>query len=154
VLDEQEIAWEPLSATARPDDAASEVSVTARGTLTTVAFRQDDLDKLVQESVMQQHRTVVVPGQVQYAFAGARFDAGTGILSFALRVTGPGYAVIDTAEVVADIMGKRNAEIRRYFSQREDVQSASLELSLPWLRAVPTDPDKVGVQLNYDQPEP
>ena len=151
VLDEQGLTWNPLTVSARPDDAATDVTVTADGTLTTIAFRQSDLDDLIQRAVMQQQRVVVVPEQMTIEVSNALFDADTGILGFTIRILGPGYAPIDPEQVITDVVGKKSAAIRAYFSQNEDIQSATLELSPPWVRSVPTNRDKVDVQISYEQ---
>jgi len=58
--------------------------------------------------------------------------------------------IMDAASISTDIMGKKSADIRRYFSDNEDVQSATLELSPPWVRSVPTKPEKVHVEVVYE----
>jgi len=150
VLDEQELAWDPLTATAQPDDAASEVTVTAHGTLTTIAFRQSDLDDLIRRAVMQQERVVVVPEQITVAVSDVHFDEDTGILTFTIQVTGPGYAPIDSEQIITDVVGKKSAAIRTYFAENENIKSATLELSPPWVRSVPTNRERVKVQINYE----
>jgi hypothetical protein len=139
-----------LSATARPDDAASEVVVTASASLKTVAFRQDDLNELVKRVIARNSRLEVVPEQLTLGYSDVSWKPDTGVLSFSISVKGPAYQPIDTAAVMSDIMGKNAHEVQEYFQSRENVGSATVSLTPFWARSVPERESKISVVVRRE----
>ena len=136
-----------FTSSARVDDAAASVSVTATTTLTTVAFRQADLDRIVADTILQKDRLVVDPAQVQENISGVTFDPTLHTLSFTVAVTGPGYKPVDAAAVANDITGMDSSAFQAYISGRADIQQAALSLHPFWTRSIPHKTDAIHVEL-------
>lgn len=143
VLDEVVATVERTESTARIDDAADAVKVSVTATLRTVAFRQADFERLLVESVMKKDRLVIVPGQLSVSYADVQFEADTGVLNFTAGFKGPGYAPVDTEAITRDIQGMDARRIHEYFTNREGIESADIELKPFWVSSVPSRPDRI-----------
>ncbi len=154
VIDNIEPSPNNITATARPDDAADNVSVTATATLTTIAFRQSDLDQLLRDAILKKDHRVVVPDQLQVSFDDVAFNADTGILSFVAAVNGPAYTPVDIDAVKTAIRGKANAQVRDYLAHQDNIATATLSLSPFWVTGVPNVDSRITVDVNYVQPSP
>jgi hypothetical protein len=152
VLDEAAPTWEAPTSTARPDDAAAAVSVTAAGSLKTVAFRQADLDKLLAEVILQKERLIIVPDQLELSFSDVVFKPDIGTLVFSVTVKGPGYEPIDVDAIRNDVKGKGSTQIKEYFAQRDGIESATVSLSPFWVRSVPTRDSRIDIDVQYSTP--
>lgn len=151
VLNADTPVLDDVQGTVRPDDAAKNVTVTARGTLKTIAFRQSDLLDLIRRIILKQERLTVLPETLKLSYSDIAFEPDLGILSFTVAVQGTGYVPMDTEAIKRDISGKNSQEIRDYFKNREGVQSANITLSPFWVRTVPNDLKKTTIDVTYDQ---
>lgn len=137
--------------TARADDAADSVTVTATGTLKTVGFRQADLFDLIRRVILKKERLTVLPETLTLSYTDVNFKSDLGILTFTVSAKGTGYTPVDTDTIKKDISGKNSAAIRDYFKDREGVQSATITLSPFWVRAVPKNPERTIIDIAYPQ---
>ncbi len=149
VIDADNIVMGDVVSTANPDDAASSVTVTATGTIRTVAFRKQDLSDLIASTILKKERLVVLPDQLELSFSDISFKSDLGTLVFTVSVKGKGYAPVDTETIVRDIAGKNATSIRDYFRDREGVESATVTLSPFWVRSVPTKTSKITIEVMY-----
>jgi hypothetical protein len=138
-------------ATAQPDDAASDVTVTVSSTLKSVAFRNADLLSLIRETIAQKERQVVLPERLTVTYKDVVYKADTGVLSFSVALEGMAYAPLDTAQIASDIADKDGDMVRSYFRGRSDIGSADVKLTPFWVSRVPSDTDDIVVELSYDQ---
>jgi hypothetical protein len=141
-----------IVSSARVDDAASTVSVTVTGTLKTVAFRKEDLERLIQETILKKERLTVLPDKLDLKYSDIVFKSDLGVLVFTVAITGTGYAPIDQDAIITDILGMKGEQIREYFRNREGVESAAVTLSPFWVRSVPKNADKVRLEIVYGTP--
>jgi hypothetical protein len=151
-LTEASIEWQPLKATANPDDAADTVSVTATGTLKTVVFRQSDLEQLIRETVLQKERLTVVNEHVEFSYGDISYKADQGVLAFTVTVRGTGFMPINVEGIRNSVKDKNAAQIRDYFASQEDIESATVTLSPFWVRRVPTKDSRVKIDVRYTPP--
>jgi hypothetical protein len=149
VIDGDTITMGDIVSTANPDDAAASVTVTATGTIRTVAFRKQDLSNLIASTILKKERLVVLPDQLELTFSDIAFKSDLGTLVFTVSVKGKGYAPVDTEAIVRDIAGKNATSIRDYFRDREGVESATVTLSPFWVRSVPTKTSKISIDVIY-----
>ncbi|MCC6405129.1 MAG: hypothetical protein IT405_01965 [Candidatus Yanofskybacteria bacterium] len=136
-------------ATAQPDDAAETVTVTASARLKTIAFRAEDLNELIRRFALKKDRLVVDPGALKAEYTEVRFKEDMGILSFTLSLTGSGYQPIDVSAIQKDVAGKNGSEIREYFRQQSEIQSATITLSPFWVRSAPAKSGRIHVDIVF-----
>lgn len=132
---------------AQPDDAAASVSVTATDSLKTVAFRQEDLDKLVADTILRKDRLNVNADQLNVKLTSVVFDESLGSLTFTAEVTGTGYAPIDTTALATAVKGLDMTAFKQYVESREDIKQASLNLQPFWVHHLPTDDSRIRVNF-------
>ncbi len=151
VLNADALEMKTPESTARPDDAASDVTVTVEGKLKTIGFRKTDLLELISKIVLNKEHLVVLPETIKLSYQDIAFRADLGVLTFTVSIEGTGYAPIDTVAVKNDIIGKNQQQIREYFNGREGVLSAMITLSPFWVRSVPQDPKDTAIDILYEQ---
>lgn len=150
ILDGLVAAVGDVTSTARPDDAATTFSVTATGTLKTVAFRQSDLFKLVAAALLKKDRLTVLPDKLGLSYGDITFKPDLGVLLFTASITGTGYAPLDRQAITNDIKGKDSGQVQAYFKDRAGVASATVTLSPFWVRSVPANPAKITLDIRYE----
>lgn len=152
MLDEITPTITGIESTANPDDAAETFTVTATATLRTVAFRKNNLHELITQAVMKKERLTVLADTLELAYEDIAFKSDVGVLLFTVSIKGTGYAPIDEQAIASDIRGLNSAKIHSYFAaKKEAISAATVSLSPFWVRAVPRDPTKVKLQVNYDR---
>lgn len=151
VLDGDKPVMKETQSSARVDDAADSVTATATGTLTTVAFRTEDLHELIRTSMLKKDRLMVMPDKLQLSYSDISFKPDLGTLTFTVTVKGTGYMPVDVDAIKRDIGGKNAEEMHAYFTDKEGVLSATVKLSPPWVRRAPQNTAKISVKLLYGQ---
>lgn len=151
VVDGDKPIMKETVSSARVDDAADSVTATATGILTTVAFRNADLQELVRKSILKKDRLVVMPEKLQFSYSDISFKPDLGTLTFTITVKGTGYAPVDTDAIKRDIGGKNTQNIRDYFKDKAGIRSATVTLSPFWVTKVPAQPSKINIELLYGQ---
>lgn len=154
VLDADKPAIDAVTSTANPDDAASDVTVTAKGSITTIAFRNQDLMDLIAGTILKKDRLTVLPDRLELSYSDLQFKDDLGMLTFTVSVKGTGYLPVDTDAIRTDIAGRNAEGVRDYFRDREGVQSATVTLSPFWVRRVPQNPEKIRIELLYTPVQP
>lgn len=153
VLDADKPVIADIKSTANVDDAADSVTVTATGTLKTIAFRKQDLMDLIAGTILNKDRQVVLPEQLELSYSDLAFKPDLGTLVFTVTIKGTGYVPVDTDLIAREIAGKNAASIRDYFRDREGVQSATVTLSPFWVRKVPQNVKDIRIELMYGTPQ-
>ncbi len=140
-----------LDASAQPDQAADIFTVSASGTLKTMGFRKEDLHALITEYVRKYYDVTVLPDRLSLSYLSARLDESRSVLELSLNISGPSYIRIDEGKIVADLLGKRENDIRDYLKSAQGVASARVVLSPFWVSRMPAEKERVKLELNYDQ---
>lgn len=138
-----------LESTAQPDQAADRFTITAKGSLKTMGFRDSDLEMLVTEYAKKNYDVVVIPDQIKVDLNNPKFNDGRGVLEVTISIVGPGYMQIDTKEIAENLGGKPEPDIRAYLQKVSGVDSAKVILSPFWIRKVPESPDRIRIELEY-----
>lgn len=138
-----------LESSAQPDQAADRFTVTAKGSLKTMGFRDSDLEALVTQYAQKNYDVVVVPSQIKVDLNNPKFNDSRGTLEVTVSIVGPGYMAVDSKEIAKNLGGKPEPEIRAYLQKVSGVDSAKVILSPFWIRKVPTDPTRIRVELEY-----
>lgn len=152
VLDAETAALGDVTATAKPDDSAESVTVTAAANIKTIAFRTEDLKTLVVANALNKERLVVLPDELEFEYSDVSFKPDLGTLVFTVSVKGTGYMPVDTDVIAKDITGKNSQSIQDYFKDREGVLSATVTLSPFWVRSVPKQTEDITVELIHETP--
>ncbi len=146
--------FKDIQATAQPDDAAGAVTVTATGTLSTVAFRRSDLDTLIAKSFLNSARLFVQPDFVILSYSDVTLKRELDTLAFTVRIKGTAFKPIDIELVKKSIAGKEGERVREFFRNKEEFRSATISLSPFWVRSVPSELSKILVDIQYDAAVP
>lgn len=147
VLDADKPSMATIKSTANVDDAAPSTTVTATGTIKTIAFRKQDLMDLIRNTILKKDHLTVLPDQLELSYTDLSFKPDLGTLVFTVTLKGSGYVPVDTDAIASEIRGKNAQSIRDYFRNKEGVQSATVTLSPFWVTKVPQNKDKINIEL-------
>ncbi len=148
VVNDADIVIDAPTSTASVDDAADTFTMTLGGTLKTAGFKESDLQKLLAAYVNSKYQLDIVFEKLKLDYSSTTFDDAAHALHMNLAVTGPGYAKVDENKIVADLLGKKQAQIESYLKSVPGITSANVLLSPLWVRSVPKNSDKVHVTVS------
>lgn len=143
------LSIDSLESTAQPDQAAEKFTITTKGSLKTMGFRDSDLETLVTEYAKKNYDVVVIPEQVKVDLNDPVYNDSRGVLEVTVSIAGPGYMQIDSKDIAKNLGGKPEPDIRTYLQKVSGVDSAKVILSPFWIRKVPNNPDRIRVELEY-----
>ncbi|MEK7124879.1 MAG: hypothetical protein AAB864_00540 [Patescibacteria group bacterium] len=131
------------------DQAADSFSASGTGAVKTIGIEQEDLAKLIIDVIGREQHLVVLPNQLEITLESGQFSETTGAYETDIKVRGKGYAQIEEEKIIADLMGKSEADIRSYLKSAFGVATARVILSPFWVTKMPKSKEKVRFQLIY-----
>jgi len=148
INDSQITIGNPVS-TSPADAKATTFKVNLSGSLKTVGFKESDLNALIAQHVDSQKNMTTLSDKLVLAYDNAKWDDTKNGISFTVHITGPSYAKVDQQKIIADLLGKNDAEMRAYLGAITGISSAHVSLSPFWVRSIPNNKDKVQVDISY-----
>jgi len=131
------------------DQPAEVLTVTMKGQLKTMGFKEDDLWSLVKQYIEKNYGLTVVPDKLDLQYKATNMNESRGVLELTLKLVGNGYGQINTGRIIEDLLGKGEGDIVGYLKQAEGVAEAKVLLSPFWVKKVPKKKEKVQIQLEY-----
>lgn len=153
VLNQDSLVISNLTSSANADDAGDSVTVSATGTIKTIAFRKADLMDLLERTILRNEHVSVDADDLSVSFKEIAYNKDLATLSFKVAMKGAGYAPIDAFAITQDIRGLSSAGISNYFKAREDITSASVFFSPFWVRSAPRDASKIKLEIKHSAEE-
>ena len=148
INDSQVVIGSPVS-TSPADAKTTTFKVNLSGSLKTVGFKEADIQALVAQYVDTQKNMIILPDKLVLDYGNERWDDAKNGLAFTVHVTGPGYAKVDQAKIITDLLGKNDKDMRAYLGAIAGISSAHVDLSPFWVRSIPKSQDKVKVDVSY-----
>ena len=143
------VKMSPPESTARMDEAAESFTVSLKGSLKTVAFKESDLIGLAKQHVETTRNLTVVPEKLVLDYKSVNFKETENLLEFTVAISGNAFVKIDTSKIKSELAGKDEDEIKSYLRSIAGVESAKVVLSPFWVRSIPERPEKTVVNINY-----
>ncbi len=143
-----------VSSSSKPGDEASTVTVTETVTYTMFGTKQDNLVQLIEDDISQQVDTskqgIIDDGLDQAAFTldEAKKDSAKVNMESTATV-GP---KIDTDSIRQQVAGKKSGEAQDIINQLPGVTDVNIKLSPFWLTSIPSNPDKITVNVGKASP--
>lgn len=150
VINPTSILIQSPEASAKIDEAVDSFSMTVNGSIKTIGFKEEDAKDLIKSFIEKTKNLTVLTGKliIQYEKPAVN-DAGN-VLEFYVAIKGNGYTPIDKDAIKSDLFGKNESEIKKYFENLEDINSARVILSPFWVNKVPKDPESVDLKIIYE----
>lgn len=140
-----------IKSTAGVDDAAESFMVTADGTVTVIGFRDADLTKLIKGYVDKKYGLDAIQEQTKITITDSSYVESAASQEMRVAVSGDFYERISADKIRNDLLGKKDAEIRAYFDVASEINSVRVKLFPFWVSRVPTDKDRVTVDISYEK---
>ncbi len=142
-----EIETEKMPDSGKVGDLGPEFKVSLKVKALTLAFKKSDIADLVSQYVSNSQNTKVVRSQLAINYSEPKLDRKKMELSLKLAVRGKTAENIDKEKIIAEILGKKGPEIKRYLASLKEVESAQVFLSPFWVRSVPKEKDRVRMEI-------
>ena len=140
---------DPIDSTAGIDDAADTFTMTVSGSMVTVGFKKDDMMSLLSQYIDRTSGWMVVPEKLELTYKNAVLNSVNSALEVVVVIGGNAYAKIDEAEIMANLMGKSENQIKSYLGSIEDIDSARVILSPFWVKKIPKNKDKIDISFTF-----
>ncbi len=131
------------------DQAADMFTVTTKGKLKTMGFKEEDVWVLIREHVAKNYGLTAVSEKMTLEYKEAKLNEARGILELTLKLSGNGYSQINNDQITTDLLGKGQDEIVAYLKQAEGVGEAKVLLTPFWVKKVPKNKEKVKITIEY-----
>lgn len=131
------------------DTPGSTFQGTIKGSLSLVAFRESDLQALLNakaEAFTDVHTKV--ESFEAPTFTNGQFNPSTQRFSVSVATNATIVARLDANEIVTNIIGKRGEEVRLYLASQEGIERAKITLWPFWSDVITDKPSKVRVVID------
>lgn len=156
ILDEaSKISEVQITTSAQQDEAADTFTASAKQTLTTVGFREEDIHAFIKKILEEKHPITVLPEYITYSISNPVFDEKAGTLRGTVQVGGTAFAAISTDMIRDGVRGKTKEQLESFIrSQETNIGSARVTLSPRWATKAPDNVSNISVELIYATPQP
>ncbi|MEK7582631.1 MAG: hypothetical protein AAB452_02105 [Patescibacteria group bacterium] len=131
------------------DQPADIFTVTVKGRLKTIGFKEEDVWALVRQYAEKNFGLTVVPDKIALDYKEANLNEVRSTLELTLKLSGNGYGQIDTDQITNDLLGKGERDIVGYLKQAQGVAEAKVILSPFWVKKVPKNKEKITIIIDY-----
>jgi len=127
-------------------------SLTVKGSAKAMIFNEDDLKKLIEESLAEDsiegEKVKTRDLEITYKNVSPDFDRLK--LAFEAAVSGKIVWQVDEPAIKSLIVKKNQNEIKDIFSQRQEIERAQIILWPFWVKEVPADQNRIKIILTVD----
>lgn len=143
-------AIKEITPSAAIDEATDSFKVSGTAEISTVAFKESDLQDLISKYVQSKNNVVVLPEKINLKFEEIKYDGSAKVLDFKVVVTGSAYGTVNEEKIIMDLMGKGENDIKNYLKNVEGVASARVRFTPFWVWKVPNNREKIELELDYN----
>jgi len=138
-----------LKSTAEVDDAVEGFAIATTAEAKTIAFNEDDLLKLVENSISKKGELTLLKETVNFDYSESKLDLAKKVLTFRLSVQGEAARKVDEQKITKSLLGMKQGKIKDYFLGIPEIESARVILTPFWVRSVPKNINDVELKLVY-----
>lgn len=138
-----------VESTAKIDEAADMFTMTVNGSIITVGYKKEDLMTLIADHIEKTTGLMIVPDKLELSYKDAIVDPTNNTLEVVVTIGGKAYSKVDREDIVANLIGKNELQIKDYLSSNKDIDSAKVILSPPWVKKIPKNKDKIDISLTF-----
>lgn len=138
-----------IESTAETDDAVEKFTMTVNSSITTIGFKKEDLLSLISNHIDKTSGLIAVPEKLELSYKDTAINPTNNTLEVAVVIGGRGYAKIEKADIMANLMGKNKAQIKGYLSSIKNIDSAKVILSPFWVKKIPRNENKIDIFLMF-----
>jgi len=138
-----------VDSTAEIDDAAEKFTMTVNGSITTIGFRNEDLLSLISNHIDRTSGLMLVPDKLELSYKDTVINLANNTLEVIVVIGGQGYARIDQADIMANLMGKNEVQIKDYLGSIQNIDSAKVILSPFWVKKIPRNKSDIELILSF-----
>lgn len=149
LLDGIGLKIDSTKSTAEADDATNEFTMTVNGSITTVGFKKEDLLSLISNHVDKTNNLTVVPEKLELSYEDMVMNSANDLLEVTVVIGGNAYAKIDKKDIAANLMGKKEFQIKDYLGSIQNIDSAKIILSPFWVKKIPKNQEKIDILLTF-----
>jgi hypothetical protein len=148
ILDSAVVKIEDPVVNAKVGEAADNLQMTIKGSADTIAFREDDITDLIKNYLSKNGDLELLPVDPSITYQNPVLNADKSMLTFDVQVSAQAASKVDPDKILKDISGMNEDEVRTYFKNVKEVQSARIVLSPFWVKSIPTNPAKIKIDVS------
>ena len=115
----------------------------------TIGFRKEDLLALISNHIDKTSGLMLVSDKLELSYKDAVTNPDNKTLEVVVVIGGQGYTKIDQADIIANLMGKNEIQIKDYLGSIQNIDSAKVTLSPFWVKKVPRNKSDIDISLTY-----
>ena len=138
-----------VESTARIDDAADMFTMTLNGSIITVGYKKEDLMTLIADHIEKTTGLMIVQDKLELSYKDVIMNPTDNTLEVVVIIGGNAYSKIDREDIVANLIGKSELQIKDYLGLNKDIDSAKVILSPFWVKKIPKNKDKIDISLTF-----
>ncbi len=136
---------------ARIDEATDSFTMTVGGSIKTLGFKQEDLNVVIKQYAEKNNSGIIVlPEKLDVIFDKISFTDSSSTLDFIAVISGNAYAKVNTQKILSDILGNDKTQIKDYFKNLKEINTARVSFSPFWVNKIPKNKGNVQLNLIYD----
>ncbi|PJE50969.1 MAG: hypothetical protein COV29_01675 [Candidatus Yanofskybacteria bacterium CG10_big_fil_rev_8_21_14_0_10_36_16] len=129
--------------------ATFEMSVS--GTASVIAFREDDIVKIIETSKIGEDNFKLLEDKTLISYTEHESEKDENKIGFTVKVNGESAYVIDKNEILEEIKGMKESQVRDYFSNFNEIEKAKITLSPFWVNEIPTEEEKIEIVIDNNK---
>lgn len=138
-----------IESTAKIDDAVDSFTMTVNGSVVTMGYKKENLIELIANHVEKTNTMVAIAEKLELSYKDAVVNPTTNTLEVVVTIKGDTYAKIDRENIITNLIGKNEFQIKDYLGAIQDIDSAKVTLSPFWVKKIPKNKNKVDISLTY-----
>jgi hypothetical protein len=138
-----------IESSANIDDVKDNFKMTVSGSITTMGYKKEDLINLISNYIEKTANLMVIPDKLKLSFKDVNFDIDKNIVTATIVVGGKAYAKLDLNQIVNNLEGKNDIQVKNYLGSLKEIESAKVILSPFWVKRIPKNQDKINISLIF-----
>lgn len=138
-----------IESTAKVDDAADSFTMTINGSIVTVGYKKEDLTELVASHIEKTKGMTTITEKLELSYKDLAINQAANTLEVVVVIKGSVYAKIDQEDIITNLMGKNEFQIKDYLGTIQDIDSAKVILSPFWVKKIPRNKNKIDISFIY-----
>lgn len=135
--------------TAKADEAAESFTMSLKGSVETVAFKENDLRELIRQNVDKTKDLVVISDKLNLSYLNSSFKETESLLEFTVSFRADAYSKVDLEQIKKGLAGKKEDDIKSYLRGISGIDSAKVILTPFWVSKIPKDEQKTLLNIEY-----
>jgi len=138
------------STSIQADEPGKDFTATVKVRAWGLAFKEDDIFKLVEDSVGNKisENKVLLPLTIKVDYTNIETDSSKGVADLSCKIEATVAWKINNNAIKENLAGKDEIEVRRYLSSLSEIEKAKIVFWPFWVKKIPNNKDKIKIVID------